>query len=694
MFKLLFYFMIIPFSFMFFFSGCGGNQNSTNLNEIALQELSSSLIKITASKERAYTGENILFTLSQTADVNSVIWKDEGGNILSSDLEYIRSFSSEGSYKIYAEVTTKSRSAQSANITIIILDPPVTDTENQSPDVSENQLPVVDAGKDIVIYEGEDVVLDAVANDPDGTIIQYLWAEGSITLGETSHLVLTGLIVGDHNISVTVTDDDGATATDYVMVYVKPPLNNAPVAYSKKIVMYVNESIAIALTGNDTDHQKLTYQIVSNPKNGSLSNNLPMVVYTPRYGYVGNDSFTYSVNDGIDNSNVATIEITILNKSLPNVPPSNNTAPSADAGEDKVITIGDDLVLHGNATNVPADVQYCWREDGRIISRSKDLSVVEADLVPGIHRLFFYVVDANGIVATDHMTLVIQEDPDSPRSVTYTYDEDGNIVKETVLHEGVPLYAYYYSYDNEGREITKSIDYDVNGIINYILSTQYDTYGNILNQRWVTAAGEEILKFIYTYDAFGNRKSEFFYVEGQLEHKIYYQYDDHCYLLSYKEYEDYEHDGVIDCITERLFDTNERVIKEFVDCDVDGVIDRTMSYTYDDNGNVLTEKIEVDINIDGQIDYVTTNTWNSNGIIVSSVYKEDMDYNGKWDTEIVVSYNANGNLTTESYIYYHYDADGNLSGKNIEYYYYDDDGNLIRTEYDDDGDGNIDRVEP
>ena len=58
--------------------------------------------------------------------------------------------------------------------------------------------------------------------------------------------------------------------------------------------------------------ESVNYSIVSNPSNGSLSNiSGSNVTYTPNQNYNGSDSFTYKVNNGSQDSNTATVTLTI-----------------------------------------------------------------------------------------------------------------------------------------------------------------------------------------------------------------------------------------------------------------------------------------------------------------------------------------------------------------------------------------------
>jgi len=96
--------------------------------------------------------------------------------------------------------------------------------------VNPNNPPTAAAGADQAVTDydnsgAETVVLDGSASvDADGTIVSYEWLEGATPLAPASASPLLGasLPVGVHTITLRVTDDDGATATDNVNVTVNP----------------------------------------------------------------------------------------------------------------------------------------------------------------------------------------------------------------------------------------------------------------------------------------------------------------------------------------------------------------------------------------------------------------------------------------------------------------------------------------
>ena len=99
---------------------------------------------------------------------------------------------------------------------------------------SLNVPPVANAGADQTVTDTgldgfELVTVDgSSSSDADGSIVSYQWREGETVLA--SEAVASVLFaVGTHVVTLSVTDDRGATATDSLTITVQPG-NTAPVA--------------------------------------------------------------------------------------------------------------------------------------------------------------------------------------------------------------------------------------------------------------------------------------------------------------------------------------------------------------------------------------------------------------------------------------------------------------------------------
>lgn len=87
--------------------------------------------------------------------------------------------------------------------------------------------PVAVAGSDQIVYEGMAVTLSASGSyDSDGYIVSYEWREGSEVLSNSVSFTRV-FSIGTHVITLTVTDNDGNTASDIVVVTVKPASGNS-----------------------------------------------------------------------------------------------------------------------------------------------------------------------------------------------------------------------------------------------------------------------------------------------------------------------------------------------------------------------------------------------------------------------------------------------------------------------------------
>ncbi len=103
--------------------------------------------------------------------------------------------------------------------------------------------------------------------------------------------------------------------------------NCPPTANNQSVSTNQDAAVAITLTGSDPNSYPLTYTVVGMPAHGTLSGTAPNLTYTPSLGYSGQDSFTFKVNDGHADSNIATVSITVVPASPPTAEPQCVTTP-------------------------------------------------------------------------------------------------------------------------------------------------------------------------------------------------------------------------------------------------------------------------------------------------------------------------------------------------------------------------------
>lgn len=137
-----------------------------------------------------------------------------------------------------------------------------------------------------------------------GTLVNPL--TGTITVSPAATTVYT----------YTITEGaQSRTATQRIAVqYIAP---DTPVADAQSVQVPFNTAKPVTLTAMDPDNEPLTWSIVTPPVNGVLSGTAPNLTYMPNAGFTGADSFTFKVNDGALDSNVATVSIDVCPSTAP-----------------------------------------------------------------------------------------------------------------------------------------------------------------------------------------------------------------------------------------------------------------------------------------------------------------------------------------------------------------------------------------
>jgi hypothetical protein len=114
---------------------------------------------------------------------------------------------------------------------------------------------------------------------------------------------------------VVLASDDNARMYMTNVLTIAPFVQIAPTATDGSLTVTGGQTTNGTLSGGDTDGDPLTFSIVSGPSQGTVTITNPATgdfSYTPNTGVAGADSFTFKVNDGLTDSNVATESLTIL----------------------------------------------------------------------------------------------------------------------------------------------------------------------------------------------------------------------------------------------------------------------------------------------------------------------------------------------------------------------------------------------
>jgi len=172
---------------------------------------------------------------------------------------------------------------------------------------------------------------------------------------------------GTANITLALVDDGGTanggvnTSAAQTFSITATAVNDAPAADSKAISTPEDTAVAITLSGADVDGDTLSFGLVTNASHGTLSGTGANLTYTPTPNFNGIDSFTYRTSDGLLNSNLATVSITV---SPVNDAPTGTVTITGTAMQGQTLTAGNTLA---DADGV-GTIGYQWMADGSNIA--------------------------------------------------------------------------------------------------------------------------------------------------------------------------------------------------------------------------------------------------------------------------------------------------------------------------------------
>jgi len=288
-----------------------------------------------------------------------------------------------GNYSV--RVTNLLGSVTSLNAILIVNHPPTANSQSLSLDEDTSIA---------ITLSGSDVDGDALAY-----IIVTLPAHGFLTRKGPLIYIPAHNYNGPDSFTFRVNDGmlDSTPATVSISVL---PVNDPPVAQSQSLAVNEDTTLPITLTAFDVDGDPLTYSIVTQPLHGTLTGTPPNVTYLGAPNSNGPDSFTFKVNDGDIDSELATVAITVNAVNDPpvavaNISPlfitSTNATNLVVFSRDGVsATVIFDGSLSFDVENHP--LQYFWFEEGQTNAFATGVTVTN-DLPVGEHTVALVVSD-------------------------------------------------------------------------------------------------------------------------------------------------------------------------------------------------------------------------------------------------------------------------------------------------------------
>ena len=265
--------------------------------------------------------------------------------------------------------------------------------------IPTNQPPVADAGPDQTAETGVTLSFDgSESTDSNGTIVSYEWDFGDVNTSDvvtTTHAYSTA---GPYTVTLTVTDDDGATDSDTAIVTVSEPSNQPPVANAGSD-QTAETGVTLPFDGSgstDSDGTIVSYDWDFGDGNTDTG-------MSTTHAYSTADTYTVTLtvtdDDGATDSDTAIVTVS---------EPSNQP-PVANAGSDQTAETGVTLPFDGSGST---------DSDGTIVSYDWDfgdgntdtgMSTTHAYSTADTYTVTLTVTDDDGATDTDTATVTVSE---------------------------------------------------------------------------------------------------------------------------------------------------------------------------------------------------------------------------------------------------------------------------------------------
>lgn len=228
--------------------------------------------------------------------------------------------------------------------------------------------------------------------------------------------------------------------------------NTAPVAQDAAVSTDEDTGLEFGLSFTDVDSGELSVMVVDGTANGTLVVNPDGIAsYTPDADFNGNDSFTYKVDDGELDSNIATVTITV--DPVNDAPTAQGDAVSTDEDTAKVI----ELIINdvdGDALNVEL---LEGPDHGELLVDANGLATYTPDANFNGDDSFTYNVD-DGLLSSANaavtVTVLPVNDPPTAADDAFAVDEnatlDGNVLDNDNDIDGDPLTVNLLSGPTDG----------------------------------------------------------------------------------------------------------------------------------------------------------------------------------------------------------------------------------------------------
>ncbi|MAG08118.1 hypothetical protein CMO89_01490, partial [Candidatus Woesearchaeota archaeon] len=281
----------------------------------------------------------------------------------------------------------------------------------------ENAPPTADTGPNQPsVLVGQQVTLDGSGSyDPDiGDSITYSWSQvlGPVTVTllnpTTVNPSFTATTVGTYEFELNVTDTNGASDTDNIVIIISEFVNTPPTADAGADQVDIEVGSLVTLDGSgssDPDGDPITYswELDSGPTTVGLLNS---TTASPSFTapMIGDYIFSLIVNDGQVNSSPDTVSINVISTA--------NHAPVAYAGANQEVFVNAMVTLDGSSSYDPdgdAITSYSWSQvSGPVAVLSDSAAISPTFTATEISSYVFQLIVSDGQLDSTPVTVTIK----------------------------------------------------------------------------------------------------------------------------------------------------------------------------------------------------------------------------------------------------------------------------------------------
>ena len=222
----------------------------------------------------------------------------------------------------------------------------------------------------------------------------------------------------------------------------------------------VSTSINVLVNDQDADGDPLKVTNVTQGSQGTVVvAGDQTLTYTPESDFNGNDSFTYTIDDGNGGSDTANVSVTVT---------PVNDPPSVDAGPDASTRSGDETTLNGAATDPDLDdLSLQWLQvSGPTVELSSQDTASPTFVAPGVKKpaklVFQFTASDGSLSASDTVEVTVRKAkgkgkalaPVSIYSAVAGNSPGSALMGMTVVNpKRAPDDVFFSARDKEGRQL-------------------------------------------------------------------------------------------------------------------------------------------------------------------------------------------------------------------------------------------------